>query len=457
MEQMSDTASRPAVPTNRTVFDVAWPLTFKAMMVNGIVLIDAYLVSGLGEPALAAMGLAAAFGSLMVGTLFAFSTATQIRLAQAAGSGRAVALKTGFYAGLITNLAVAAIGILFVAIFGGMVLERVAHTPWIASQAQSYLNVFLLVVLCEAVAQCIGSFFNGSGRTIIPLKSYVVSIPINVATSWLLIHGAGGLPAFGVTGAAIGSVLGALARTLFLAVSFHRETGSYRSEPGWLHGTLARSLGRHLNFSTPIAATFVSNAVANYAGTLLFAKMSVNQFAALTLILPWVQAAGTFGIAWAQSTGIIVAQLLGSNRSGDELDHFLGRAWRMAFVAAGLVSAAYLVICLGSGWIYGNLEAETRAALLSFLPVLLLLPFPKGSNAICGQTLRAGGDTLYVMNIFVAAQWLVRIPLTALFVLHLDLSVTWVFALFLVEELVKFPLFHLRLYKGEWKRGLAAE
>jgi len=121
------------------------------------------------------------------------------------------------------------------------------------------------------------------------------------------------------------------------------------------------------------------------------------------------------------------------------------------------VSLAYLVICLASTRIYAGLEAETTAALPSFLPVLLVLPFPKGSNAICGQTLRAGGDTLYVMNIFVAAQWLVRIPLTALFILHLDLSVTWVFALFLVEELVKFPLFHMRLYKGEWKRGLAAE
>ncbi len=454
---MSDTASARATPSTRTVFDIAWPLTLKAMMVNGIVLIDAYLVAGLGEPALAAMGLAAAFGSLLIGVLFAFSTATQIRLAQAVGSGRPVALKTAFYAGLLINLAVAAIGVVFVGVFGGPLLERFAHTPWIAAQAKSYLAVFLLVVLVEAVGQCIGSFFNGSGRTVIPLKSYLIAIPMNVVTSYVLIHGTWGFPALGVTGAAIGSVLAALARTAFLAISFHRETSSLLSEPGWSGGTLAQSVRRHMNFSLPIAGTFISNAAANYAATLLFAKMSVNQFAAMTLILPWVHAAGTFGIAWAQSTGILVAQLLGNNRSGAELDEFLGRAWRMAFVAAGLVSATYFVVCLGSGWIYGNLEVETTAALLSFLPVLLVLPFPKGSNAICGQTLRAGGDTLYVMNIFVAAQWLVRVPLTALFVLYLDLSVTWVFTLFLLEELVKFPLFHRRLYKGEWKRGFAAE
>jgi Na+-driven multidrug efflux pump len=125
-------------------------------------------------------------------------------------------------------------------------------------------------------------------------------------------------------------------------------------------------------------------------------------------------------------------------------------------VAAGLVSLAYLIVCLASGWIYSGLQVETTAALHSFLPVLLVLPFPKGSNAICGNTLRAAGDTVYVMNIFVGSQWVFRVPATALLVLYFELSVTWVFTLFLLEELVKFPFFHLRLYEGKWKRGFDA-
>ena len=70
---------------------------------------------------------------------------------------------------------------------------------------------------------------------------------------------------------------------------------------------------------------------------------------------------------------------------------------------------------------------------------------------MCGHTLRASGDTLFVMNVFVSAQWLFRVPLTALFVVYLDLSATWVFSLFVAEEIVRFPAFHRRLFKGEWK------
>lgn len=97
------------------------------------------------------------------------------------------------------------------------------------------------------------------------------------------------------------------------------------------------------------------------------------------------------------------------------------------------------------GWIYNDRKVETISALWSFLPVLLLLPFPKGSNAICGQTLRASGDTVYVMNIFIGALWAFKVPLTALRVLYCDVHVAWVFALVLFEEIVKFQPFQRQL------------
>jgi putative MATE family efflux protein len=442
-------------PTTKDMLSIAWPLMLKAMMLNGIVVIDAYLVSALGEEAVAAMGLAAAFGSLLLGVLFAFSTATQILIAQAYGSRNPVALKTGFYAGVIINLVSAAIGAVIVWIIAPPLIASFAHSPWIAEQAWNYLLVFLILVFVEAVAQCLGSYFNGRSKTVIPFRSYLIAVPINVLASYALIHGHYGMPALGVVGAGIGSVIASTVRVAYLGTSFYRLTGAYRDVAGWMQATLWQSTKRHLKFALPIAGTFISNALAVYVLALLFAKMSVNNFAALTLITPWINLTGNIGTSIAQAAGIIVAQLLGNNRTGDDLDLFLSRAWRMSMIAAALVSASYCIVTFGADLIYGNLEAETRAALFSFLPVLLLLSFPKGSNAMCGHTLRAAGDTLYVMNIFVLSQWLFRVPLTALFILYWDTPVTWVFALFLGEELVKFPPFHKRLFKGDWKRGLS--
>ncbi|WP_376878284.1 MATE family efflux transporter [Albirhodobacter sp. R86504] len=429
-------------------------MTLKAMMTHGIVVIDALLVAGLGEAALAAMGLAGAVGGMLVGTLLAFSSATQIWIAQAYGSGRPIALKTGFYCGLAINVAAGLLGILAVLIFGGDLFTRFAHTPEIAAQAQTYLNAFLFVVLGEAVAGAISSHFNGCGETKTSFYSHLFAVPVNIIVSVGLIHGLWGLPELGVLGAAIGSAVSSLLRAGYLGMRFYAQTGGYFDVAGWMDGTLKASLKRHIRFSLPIAATFISSTFANTASTLLYAHLNVNAFAALTLILPWVNVAGTLGITWAQATGILIGQLLGRNLKGDELDAFLRRAWKTSCLTSALVSFTYLCVALGAGWIYSDLQEETKAALLSFLPILVILPFPKGSNAICGNTLRAGGETVYVMNLFIAAQWAFRIPLTAIMILYLDLSVTWVFSLLLMEELVKFPAFHIRLLRGGWKRGL---
>jgi putative MATE family efflux protein len=426
----------------------------KAMMLNGIVVIDAYLVSSLGEPAVAALGLAAAFGNLLLGVILAFSTATQIRIAQAFGAGLPAALKTGVYAGIIINLGVATTGVILVWLFGGPLIDRFAHTPWIAEQARAYLNVFLFLIFIEAFSQCLGSYFNGRSKTVIPFRSYLIGLPVNVFVSYSLIHGNFGFPALGVMGAAVGSMVASLAQFAFMGVVFFGQYGGHLDEKGWLHDTLWTSVKRHLVFALPIAGTFVSNALAVYFLALLYAKLSVNEFAAMTLITPWINLTGFIVTSIATAAGIIVAQMLGSNRRGGELDDFLKMAWKMAFFGAFVVSLTYLGVCLGSEVMYGDLEAETRAAIYSFLPFLLLLPFPKGSNTMCGHTLRASGDTVYVMNIFVAAQWLFRVPLTALLILYFDASVTWVFSLFVVEELVRFPFFHRRLFKGDWKYRL---
>ncbi|SDJ54781.1 MATE family efflux transporter [Aliiruegeria lutimaris] len=444
-------------PTARNVFKLAWPMTLKAIILHGTVVIDAYLVSALGETALAAMGLAAAIAGFVLGAILAFSNAMQIRTAQAFGTGDPVFLKSVLAAGTTLSLAVGLIGLLAISAFGGSLIETIAPSPEVADLSRSYLAVFSMVIIGEAIGQSLSSHFNGCGQSRIPLYSFLLSLPINVVTSIVLIHGYLGLPAFGVTGAAMGSAIAISVQVAFLIYRLDRLDGKLRHVPGWRQANFIETLKRHLAFSLPIAATFFSATFATHVCTLIYARLSLNEFAAMTLIAPWIMVGGTIGMQWAQATGIIIAQLLGRGENEAVLDRFLGSAWRGAFVAAVVVATVYLAVCLSASVLYADLNAQTRAVLFGFLPVLLVLPFPKGSNAICGNTLRASGDTIYVMHIFVWAQWLFRVPATALAVLHFDVAAIWVLSLLLWEEFLKFPAFHRRLFRGDWKRSEITE
>ncbi len=437
----------------RQVFALAWPMTLKAIFLHGTVVIDGLLLSSLGEAALAAMGLAAALGGIVLGVIFAFSHAMQIRTAQAFGGGDPVFLKSVLASGLTVSLSIGIIGTGLILTWGGTLIGALAPSADIAAQAQTYLSIFTIVILGEAIGQCIASFFNGCSRSKLPLYGYLLSVPINVLSSIALIHGLWGLPALGVAGAALGSAIAITVQTLFWSALLLRTNGHLRRVVGWHRDRFVPTLRRHIGFSLPIAATFVSSTLATHVCSLIYANLSLNGFAAMTLIAPWNMLAGQVSMQWTQATGILVAQHLGKRASEEVLDRFLSSAWRGAFVTASVVSLIFLIMCLSLDWVYPNLEDETRVILFGFLPILMIIQFPRATNAICGNTLRAAGDTVYVMHIFVWTQWAFRVPATALFVLYLDLSPFWILSLFLWEEFLKFPAFHRRLWRGDWKRS----
>ena len=355
--------------------------------------------------------------------------------------------------GLAVSLGIGIIGVALILLFGTMLIGSLAPSAEIAAQAEVYLRIFGIVILGEAVGQCVASFFNGCGRSKLPLYGYLLSVPINVISSFGLIHGLWGLPALGVAGVALGSAIAITIQTVFWSLLLLRTNGHLRRVVGWHRKTFLPTVKRHIWFSLPIAATFVSATLSTHVCSLIYAKMSLNGFAAMTLIAPWNLLAGQIAMQWTQATGILVAQLLGKHTSEEVLDHFLSRAWKGAFFAAGIVSLTFLFMCLSIDWIYPNLEIETRTILFSFLPILLIIQFPRATNAICGNTLRAAGDTVYVMHVFVWSQWAFRVPMTALFILYFDLSAFWILSLFLWEEFIKFPAFHRRLWRGDWKRS----
>ena len=452
-ERVPQRINKPA-PRTAAIAALAWPLALNAVLLQGIVILDTFLVSFLGEVAIAAMGLAAAIAGLMLGALVALSHATQILVSQAEGANDTVALKSAFRCGIFINCVVAGIGLVLVWTFGDTIIRNFAHSPDIAEDAILYLDIFSVVIVSEACSQAVSCHFNGTGRTRLPFYSHLAELPVNVGLSILLIFGLYGAPELGLIGAAVGSAVAAFVRLTFLLGCLLRFDRLLINQPGWSHATFLGSARRHFLFALPVAGTFFGLAACNAVCALLYAQMSINQFAAMTLILPWVQVVGMIMIAWAQATGIFVGQLLGRQATDASLNELLSRSWRVAVVLAALVSLLYLLASLSFGWIYRGLQPETLQALWSFVPALLLLSFPKSSNAICGSTLRAGGDTVRVMNIHLLAQWAFRVPLTALLILYLEWSVTWVFSLFLFEEILKFPMFHLRFYSGKWKNML---
>ena len=424
-----------------------------AVFLQSIIVIDTVLIAPLGVEALAALGLASSFVGILNGMLLAFAAGTQLLLAQAFGAENKELQRQWFYSGLVINLMIATLGLVFIFVFGNRALSLLATNADMAKQAYVYLAFFSLAVIGVAVAQNLTVYFNSVGRSRVPFFSNLIELPVNALLSWVLINGHLGLPAMGIAGAALGSGAAVLIRCVYLqyVMRSQRLLVPNTQDAKTLRQTLA--LKAHFWQALPIAANFITMVLSMNVCMMIYARLGVQQFAALTLLLPWMRVAGNAATGWAQATGISVGQILG--RSGrDYLDEFVARAWRVALCIALVVACFYVSMYAFFDTLYPDLQEETRDYLWQFLPLLLVLPFIRTSNTVCGHVLRAGGDAAYVFKVHASTQWLVTVPLSALFVLVFQLSVFWVFALILLEESIKAIPFHRRLWGGQWKHKI---
>lgn len=445
------TSNKTLAYNTKAIADLSWPIALNAVFLQFIVIIDTLLVTPLGEASLAAMGLASGFTTILTGVLIAFSNATQILVAQAFGAKNSAQQEVWFWSGLVISFIICALGLVFIFISGDVILPALAPNPQVSEGATNYLQAFSFAFLGLAITQHIGAFFNAIGRSKIPFFSNLIEIPINIAMSWILIYGLFGFPQMGVSGAAVGTGVAVMMRVVYLSIVLSRTNRHYftADTDGRYMPDLAVAL--HFRRSLPIAGNFISMSASISVCMVVYARLGVNQFAALTLLFPWIRVAGHVVTAWGTATGILVGQLLGSENWA-LIDQFVSRSWRVALALGVLVSASYYGMYFIFGRVYPDLQSITVHYLWQLLPLLLFLPLIRSSNVICGHVLRAGGDAGYVFKVHAMTQWLLTVPLTLLFVLVLKLSIFWVFALIVLEELVKAVPFHHRLLSGRWKR-----
>ncbi len=192
---------------DREILRLAWP-AFLALVAEPLFLVaDAAIVGHLGTPQLAGLGIAAAVLQTVVGLCVFLAYGTTASVARRVGAGdHRGALAQGidglWLAVLIGALATAA----------GVVLTRPLVEAFGASAqvtdfAATYLRLAFLGTTPLLLMLAATGVLRGLQDTRTPLVVAVVGNVLNVVLNLLLVYGVGPLPAWGIAGSAVGSVL----------------------------------------------------------------------------------------------------------------------------------------------------------------------------------------------------------------------------------------------------------
>ncbi len=315
----------------------------------------------LGETALAASANAGMIIFLMFSSLFGFSMATTILIGQNVGRGqiesvrRIMGTATGLF--LAAGIAVALLGWLF-----APALLRLMATPEAAYPlALAYLRVMFLSMPTSFVMILISSSLRGVGDSVTPFRNTLVNVGLDIVLNPVFILGLGPIPALGIAGSALATVIaGLISLSLLIRQVYAKdlvirlrgeELGWLRPDAAWVKPIAKMGLPMGLSMIIMSGSALVMIGLVNREGV-----DTTAAFGVMNQLWSYVQMPA---VAVGGAVSAMVAQNIGANK--------WDRVGRIAWAGAGINVLMTAVLI---------------AAITIFATPILRLFIPAGSAAI---------------------------------------------------------------------------
>ena len=276
-----------------------------------------------------------------------------------------------------------------------------------------YLHVMLIQTFPFALTQVYSSTLRETGETMLPMRAGVAAVFVNLIFNYILIFGVEGLriPALGVVGAAMATVIARFAECLIVMLWTHRRrdrnpyiVGAYRS---------LRVPGRLVKQVAAMGLPLLANEVLWSAGMATLNQCySVRGLEVVSAFNISSTVSNLFfcaAMAMGTTVSIMVGQLLGAGeleRAVDEDRKLI--AFSMALsVAVGAVMAALAPLI---PQVYNTTDIVKALAARLLIVSAVLMPLNTFTN-VSYFTLRSGGKTVITFVFDCVFLWALNIPL----------------------------------------------
>ena len=199
----------------RNIWKVAYPILISLVMEQMIGLTDTAFLGRVGEIELGASAIAIVYYMVLFMIGFGFSIGAQIIIGRRNGEGRFKDTGKVFWNGLYFVLGLSGLIILLSELFTPWMMKFMVSSTAIYDAALSYVSWRLPGMVFAFCTAMFRAFYIGTTQTKTLTFNSIVMVASNVIFNWILIFGKFGVPALGITGAAIGSSLAELVSLIF--------------------------------------------------------------------------------------------------------------------------------------------------------------------------------------------------------------------------------------------------
>jgi putative MATE family efflux protein len=375
--------------------------------------------------------------------------ATTVLIAQAFGAKDMATVKKGLTNSFLASIILCVVISVFSVLFSRPLLALVNTPPAIRHDANIFFSISAAGIVFQFIYNWLSGILRGLGDSKTPLYLMIVSTVLNIILVPVLIIGPGPLPAMGIAGAAVGTIVATMI-SVAAGYLYSRRKNPLFDVRNWdfkIDWTIVRRI-----FTIGIPAS-LQMIVTSTSATILVAL--VNRFGA--------DVTAAYGIGMqidqvaflpAMTIGIAISSMAGQNLGVAKYDRV-----RRILLVSGLLSLAFSLVFCGvmfffpaavAGLFTKNDHVIAHAAgyfhIVCFTYVTYAIMF-----ALQG-VVRASGDTLTMLLMTVIAIILFRIPLAYGLSEWTPLKEHGIWMAMLISTMVGMLLNYLYYVSGRWKR-----
>jgi putative MATE family efflux protein len=435
------------------LFALSLPLVLQQLITASIQIVDNVMVGQLGETAIGAVGVVNQLFFVVIISSFGVMSGSTIYMAQYFGAKNQDKLQQTFHFTILAALGVGLVSFLLFTFADELLIGVFTQNVETTLLSMEYIAIIRYGLFAFAISIAISSSLRVVGITKPILWISIITIVLNTLLNGLLIFGLFGLPALGVAGAAIATLIARVIEALLsIWYLIRRQTifklvlrKLFTIEFGVVKAVVIIGLPLLLNeFFWSMGQTTFLYAYSTRGDSALAAMNVTNTISQITFVM--FQAIGT-------AAAVFVGNKLGEN----SLDEAEANAKRLILVATvlallvGLIQFALSFVVLD---LYSVSAITKEAAQFNIRVNAMFVPLYT-MNVTIFFIIRSGGDTLSTFLMDSGFMWVIAVPIALSLAFFTTLPITWMFLLIQGTEFLKVSFAFSRFFQRRWIKNLA--
>lgn len=326
----------------------------------------------------------------------------------------------------------------------------------ILQYGKDYLHMMLWGLIPFALCNAYSGTLRETGQTVVPMIGSITAVLVNLVLNWILIFGHFGVPAMGVRGAALATVISRFAELAVVATWTHLNPeknpfirGAFRSMyvPGKLLGSILRK-------GSPLLINEVLFSIGLATANQSYSTCGLDVVPALNICSTVFNLSGVAYMAMGNAVGIIMGQMMGAGKPKEEI-----RDTNNKLVALALASGVLFMFLTAIGsqlfpLLYNATDyVRTLAGRLILIDAAMIPAFAYVHAAYF--SFRAGGKTFMTFLFDCGFLWGMLVPCAYVLSRFTNLDIVTLYLICQSLEYVKAFAGALMLRNDFWIQNLA--